>query len=446
MRYFTSKLLVPVCTLLALGLVLRAQAPTGTITGIVTDAQGAAIANVTVTITEKATGAARTVVTNASGLYSAPALPAGDYDVKAEAAGFRTVDRESTVQAGGTFTVNLPMTIGESKEVVTVEAASTQINYETNTVQGVIDRAAVQDLPLNGRSFMQLAVLEPGVTIASGSTAQFNALFTVSVLGAGNRTAYTVDGGNISDSIDTGGGSSSLNLPQDVVQEFQHYVLRKVQRRTAAARIDAVGDVAAIHGVCRAIACAENADGKQRVELRGGAAGDRYTRLEHRKLHEASSIERQILHGRAINHTLHRVGFVVDLRGSSFDGDDFLGLADGHGQVHGEGAAGLHRRLAIHGAKSRRFRFYVIVAGRQSRRAVESRGIRDNRAGRARRLLRDGHGDVGNRGSLRIGYNSGDRARRRLRAKHKTESQQRAYRDQQFRRKIPHGPTSPKPT
>src|SRR5579871_5048943 len=221
MRYFTSKLLVPVCTLLALGLVLRAQAPTGTITGIVTDAQGAAIANVTVTITEKATGAARTVVTNASGLYSAPALPAGDYDVKAEAAGFRTVDRESTVQAGGTFTVNLPMTIGESKEVVTVEAASTQINYETNTVQGVIDRAAVQDLPLNGRSFMQLAVLEPGVTIASGSTAQFNALFTVSVLGAGNRTAYTVDGGNISDSIDTGGGSSSLNLPQDVVQEFQ---------------------------------------------------------------------------------------------------------------------------------------------------------------------------------------------------------------------------------
>src|SRR5579871_5458496 len=221
MRYFTSKLLVPVCTLLALGLVLRAQAPTGTITGIVTDAQGAAIANVTVTITEKATGAARTVVTNASGLYSAPALPAGDYDVKAEAAGFRTVDRESTVQAGGTFTVNLPMTIGESKEVVTVEAASTQINYESNSVQGVIDRAAVQDLPLNGRSFMQLAVLEPGVTIANGSTAQFNALFTVSVLGGGNRTAYTVDGGNISDNIDTGGGTSSMNFPQDVVQEFQ---------------------------------------------------------------------------------------------------------------------------------------------------------------------------------------------------------------------------------
>ncbi len=179
------------------------------------------MAGVTVTITDLATGSARTAVTNASGLYSAPALPVGDYEVRAEKQGFRTVLRQSTVQAGGTFTVNLPMSLGATKEVVTVEAASTQINYENNAVQGVIDRSAVEDLPLNGRSFMQLAVLEPGVTISSGSTAQFNALFTVSVLGGGNRTLYTVDGGNISDSIDTGGGISSMNFPQDVVQEFQ---------------------------------------------------------------------------------------------------------------------------------------------------------------------------------------------------------------------------------
>lgn len=208
-------------TLFALCALLFAQAPTGTITGIVTDESGAVVPNVTVTITDKTTGAARTVITNASGLYSAPALPVGEYEVRAEKQGFRTDVRESTVQAGGIFTVNLPMSVGGTKEVVTVEAATNQINYESNTVQGVIDRAAVEDLPLNGRSFMQLAVLEPGVTIASGSTAQFNALFTVSVLGAGNRTAYTVDGGNISDNIDTGGGISSLNLPQDVVEEFQ---------------------------------------------------------------------------------------------------------------------------------------------------------------------------------------------------------------------------------
>src|SRR5581483_9152827 len=217
----TFKPIAAAVALFALSFVIWAQAPTGTITGTVTDESGAPIPNVTITITEKGTGVSRMVATNTSGLYSAAALPVGDYQVRAEAQGFRIVERESTVQAGGTFTVNLPMSLGTTREVVEVEAASTQINYESNAVQGVIDRAAVQDLPLNGRSFMQLAGLEPGVTIASGSTAQFNALFTVNVMGAGNRTAYSVDGGNISDSIDTGGGSSSLNLPQDVVEEFQ---------------------------------------------------------------------------------------------------------------------------------------------------------------------------------------------------------------------------------
>jgi len=209
-------LLVTLACMIAL-----AQAPTGIITGNLTDESGAVIPNASVTITNKATGVVRNSTTNAGGLFSAPALPAGDYEVRAEVTGFRTVVRDATVQAGETTTVNLPMTLGEAKQVVTVEAATAQINYDTNAVQGVIDRAAVQDLPLNGRSFMQLAVLEPGVTIASGSTAQFNALFTVSVLGAGNRTAYTVDGGNISDNIDTGGGTASMNFPQDVVQEFQ---------------------------------------------------------------------------------------------------------------------------------------------------------------------------------------------------------------------------------
>jgi hypothetical protein len=68
---------------------------------------------------------------------------------------------------------------------------------------------------------MQLSTLEPGITISAGSTAQFNTLFTVSVLGGGNRTLFTVDGGNISDNIDVGGGISSMNFSMDTVQEFQ---------------------------------------------------------------------------------------------------------------------------------------------------------------------------------------------------------------------------------
>jgi hypothetical protein len=199
-----------------------AQAPTGIITGIVTDESGAVIPNATVTITNKATGViARAATTDAQGYYSAPALPASDYEVRAEVQGFRTVQRDATVLAGSTTSVNMPMTLGEAKQVVTVEAATSQINYETHNIEGVISRSTIQDLPLNGRSYLQLAALEPGVQVASGTVAQFNVLFTVSVLGGGNRTAVTIDGGNVSDNIDVGGGMSSMNFSQETVQEFQ---------------------------------------------------------------------------------------------------------------------------------------------------------------------------------------------------------------------------------
>ncbi|HTS74921.1 MAG TPA: carboxypeptidase regulatory-like domain-containing protein [Bryobacteraceae bacterium] len=202
------------------GLVM-AQLATGTISGTVTDESGAVIPNATVTATNRATNVPRTATTNAEGFFSIVALPAGDYDVKTEVKGFKTVVRPATVQAGESTTVNMPMTVGQAQEVVTVEAASAQMNYDTNNIQGVIPRSNIEDLPLNGRSYLQLAELEPGIQIGIGSVAQFNALFTVSVLGAGNRTVVTVDGGNVSDNIDVGGGMSSMNFPQDTVQEFQ---------------------------------------------------------------------------------------------------------------------------------------------------------------------------------------------------------------------------------
>ena len=221
MSRLQSSLMLAILGLTAAASGLFAQSSTGTITGPVTDSSGAVVPAAASTITNKATALARTASADESGSFSAAALGAGEYEVKAEKQGFKTALRDATVQAGGSTSVNIALSVGAASEVVTIEAATAQINYESNAIQGVIDRAAVQDLPLNGRSFMQLAVLEPGVQIASGSTAQFNALFTVSVLGAGNRTAFTVDGGNISDSIDTGGGSTSMNLSQDVIQEFQ---------------------------------------------------------------------------------------------------------------------------------------------------------------------------------------------------------------------------------
>ena len=203
------------------GLTVFAQAPTGIITGTITDESGAVIPNATILITNKDTSSTRTVTANAEGLFSAPALAAGLYEVRAEVSGFKTLLRQAEVVVGSTTSVNLQMQLGGTKDIVNVEAASAQVNYESHAVQGVVERQSIQDLPLNGRSFIQLAALEPGVTIAAGTTAQFNTLFTVSVLGSGNRTVYTVDGGNISDNIDVGGGIASMNFSQEIVQEFQ---------------------------------------------------------------------------------------------------------------------------------------------------------------------------------------------------------------------------------
>jgi len=168
--------------LLGLSVMLFAQAPTGNITGIVSDESGAVIPNATVTITNKATGVARSATTNAEGIYSAASMAAGDYEIRVEANGFKTSVRDATVSVGGNTQVNMPMSLGGTKEVVTVEAASAQINYDSNTVAGVIERNSIADMPLNGRSYLQLGALEPGVTVATGTVAQFNVLFTVSVL------------------------------------------------------------------------------------------------------------------------------------------------------------------------------------------------------------------------------------------------------------------------
>src|SRR5262249_15986979 len=160
---------------------MSAQAPVGTVTGTVTDSTGAVLPSATISITNKATSVARTLTANEGGLYSAPALAPGDYEVRAEMPGFRTLVRDAQAIAGNTTQAEMNMTLGATPEVITVEAATAQINYETYTVAGVIAHDSIQDLPLNGRSSLQLASLEPGVTVTAGATSQFNAMFNVSI-------------------------------------------------------------------------------------------------------------------------------------------------------------------------------------------------------------------------------------------------------------------------
>jgi hypothetical protein len=205
---------------------LKGQTATGTISGSVLDSSGAVVPAAAVTITNKDTSAARTVTTNATGFYSAPALNAGTYEVRVALQGFRTEVRAAEVLAGTETTVNMALSLGSASEVVNVEAAAAQMNYENDTLAGSQERNTIQETPLNGRSFLQVATLEPGVQVLAGATGARNAPVQISILGGATNTSFTtnstlltLDGLSLMDLLD--GGNTDLNLSQEMVQEFQ---------------------------------------------------------------------------------------------------------------------------------------------------------------------------------------------------------------------------------
>jgi hypothetical protein len=210
---------VSTCLALLVATAVWAQAPVGTISGTVRDQSDAVVPGATITIRHLATGAERNLTSSTDGTFSAPALAVGTYEVRAELTGFRTQQTEVTVATGRVATVDIHMAVGTATEIVNVSANAVHVETEAHAVSGVITRQKIQELPLNGRSFLQLAFLEPGVTASPGSTSQYNSLFSVSILGGdSNKTAITVDGGNIRNSIE---GNTGMNFSQEVVEEFQ---------------------------------------------------------------------------------------------------------------------------------------------------------------------------------------------------------------------------------
>src|SRR5437867_75299 len=146
-----------VVTLFLASMLLWGQTPTGSISGTVHDASGAVVPNAAITVTNRDTGLIRNLMPAIDGSYTAAALPPGVYQVKATMQGFRTVVRDATVETGAITTVDVRLEVGQTEEVVNVEAASAQIEYASHTIAGVITREKIQDLPLNGRSFLNLA-------------------------------------------------------------------------------------------------------------------------------------------------------------------------------------------------------------------------------------------------------------------------------------------------
>jgi carboxypeptidase family protein len=194
---------------------------TGSIQGTVTDPNGAVVPNAAVTITNKATGQTSKLTSSASGTYSSGALIPGIYTVRIEAKGFQTQVLNIPVQVGNTASGNTKLTLGQSTEVVEVTGSAVAVNTEQATVQGVLSTQQIENLPINGRNFLDLAQLEPGVQIQDGGNFDptKNGFSSISFGGRFGRTArIEVDGIDISDETV---GTTTQNLPASAISEFQ---------------------------------------------------------------------------------------------------------------------------------------------------------------------------------------------------------------------------------
>ena len=200
-----------------------AQDPFGSLQGTVKDPQGSVVQNATVSVRNTATNATRTVVTNADGNYRVLQLQPGVYEIKATATNFKqSVLENIQVQVGQIASADIALEVGGATETVTVTSSSeAQIERGDSTVSGVVNTRQIENLPLNGRNFLDLAQLQPGTEkVDAGGFDPTKANFTgVSVGGqAGRSTQITVDGGSVVDNVV---GTTVQNFSQEIVQEFQ---------------------------------------------------------------------------------------------------------------------------------------------------------------------------------------------------------------------------------
>jgi len=223
MRFRRTQFWLGFLLLLACAAVALAQNATGSITGTVIDPTGAVLSDAVVTVTNTATGAVRKLTTGSEGNYSAENLTPGEYEVKVEARGFVTQLKTLIVQVGATTTGAFSMTVGGASQTIEVIGGGAPIlNTSDSGLGGIVTQKQIESLPLNGRSFLSVALLEPGVTVnyqATSGVLNQNDFFQVGVGGAPSyMTTISVDGARSNDRI-TGG--TSQNFSAETVQEFQ---------------------------------------------------------------------------------------------------------------------------------------------------------------------------------------------------------------------------------
>ena len=196
-----------------------AQQTTGSVIGRVADEQGAAVPGVTVTAVNRDTGFERVVSTDSEGLYRLAALPVGVYDIAIELQGFTRVERNDiVVNISKAVDLDATVRVAQFSETVTVAGDTPLISTSSSGLGQIVDIARIENLPLNGRQFANLAATVPGVGLGFNSDVTKSSQYTPQVSGGNGRNLnYLVDGGDNND--DTTGGLLQM-FPLEAIQEF----------------------------------------------------------------------------------------------------------------------------------------------------------------------------------------------------------------------------------
>jgi hypothetical protein len=207
---------------LASSLATHAQTPTGSIAGTIVDKSGAVIPSAKITLTQLSRGQVFNTTADEDGNYAFAALEPGDYVVTVEAPNFKTGKLQVHVSVGQAATGNITLQIGEVQQTVNVASSEeTQIDVNRNTIEGTITETQMESLPTDGRNFLDLASLEPGVQVVDAAALEMTKTgFTaISIAGSeGRTTRIQVDGIDITDEVV---GASTQNFSMDGIGGYQ---------------------------------------------------------------------------------------------------------------------------------------------------------------------------------------------------------------------------------
>jgi hypothetical protein len=206
--------------------VARGQDTTATLLGTLTDSSGSVIPGATISITNIDTSQTRTMTADEGGRYRAPLLPPGRYEVTAQLSGFQTVVRTGiTLTVGQEAVVNMQMAIGNVTESIRVEGAAPLVETTTGTISHVVSAEQLGSLPLNGRDFSQLALLQPGVVMSRSSVNGSNVGQGIKISVAGARPSqnlFTLDGTAYNDALNnTPASANGVMTGVETIKEFR---------------------------------------------------------------------------------------------------------------------------------------------------------------------------------------------------------------------------------